>query len=532
MRHHRLPRMARQPHARAHTTLILCLPNMIGRREQVDLYRATNGAAGSLPQWYRELSDQYPGHRVQFLESPHDVVRFFRAAETDPRTPLIGLVSSTSASLGCGADHGCDDHRGTKYIHTLKAEGRTRTWALRRDAAYFTRPATGPIAGVDRIPVGNIVDLEEAEWKDLKERRNALRRADQAIHLAVLSKDERKAAGELTPEEIARGVSPRTMRRDAMLRQQYPLPRYGLTCPHCGRLVRTDNGKPADAEWLKEQGLRTVTCQWCCAPLGTMVREQNNTIDQERFEERWAAQHHRAYDLDGNPRIPWGSVPVSNPRVPLAWFIAQRYAGWIDVLIADEVHKFNGVDTEMGRAFGWLCLASHKIVAGTATIFNGKTSSVFYTLLRMRHRWLMKKYGWNGVRKFIRDFGKESLTESLIMAKDSGGHFSGKPAKHTQTDEANGITPQFVMLLQSVSVTALLKYMGFKLPAYNEEVVWLDLPADLLQQYKDFRSESGAVCAFGGHDALGRHVRNLLRLSVAPWQPARTWSKHKDKEAV
>src|SRR5262249_47515418 len=152
------------------------------------------------------------------LESPSDVGEFFRGAIRDPLTPRVGFISNSKLSLSSGYGSGMEE--------------RTGAGASRRD---------------HRLP-DTVGEHEKEALTKLRAQRRKQRRT-QEEHLATAHDNE------VADQPLPPGVSPRTQRRDALLRQAtitpivgidprtalavrvecQPIPRYGLCCSTCGR---------------------------------------------------------------------------------------------------------------------------------------------------------------------------------------------------------------------------------------------------------------------------------------------------------
>lgn len=324
---------SRPPRSRAFTVIVAGPNHLIGTAEQVRRYEesrrdprlaARKSYQGvELPPWYGEWADMLPAWRIEILESPGDVGRFFRAAVADPATPRVGMIAYSKLSLSCGWEIGAEDRDNTANI--------TRDYRL-----------------ANRVEEMAGVKLTEAETKAIeqlrKERKEQARRQSQATHSAAADGDDEAE----TRQVFAQNVSPRTMRRDAIFKRgslavgrgqlTEPMLRQGMCCPICGHRVLDSKGVAAGRKFLRAKG-RTHRCEHCGEVLGQMARERDNV--QDRASSVWDRPELTAihYDASGNHTIPWGERPTSNPRYALGLLIGKRYKGMVDVFIADEVHE-------------------------------------------------------------------------------------------------------------------------------------------------------------------------------------------------
>ena len=284
-------------------TVILSGPNhLIGERDQVDLFFAPTKRAtkvAELPPWYAEWQDFLPHWHLEILETPHQVSAFFQAAQRDPHTPRVGMITNSKLSLAQGYRPGVEDNG--------------KAWAYRHDAL-----------------------LDETVVKQEREALTAIRKARRKAARQAQA-EVAASADDVEVEEVTLppGVSLRTQRRDRLLRG--PRTRHGLCCPQCGHRVLNNAFEGIGS--IKTSRLATIKCEWCGEPLGQMCRERDNVGD--RSLDVWTDPEFEAiaYDRDGNPAIPWGSRPASNPRYPLGPLIGKRYRGLVDLFISDEVHE-------------------------------------------------------------------------------------------------------------------------------------------------------------------------------------------------
>lgn len=513
---------ARQPRARAFTVIVAGPNHLIGSAEQVRRYeearrdprlasrKAYQGVA--LPPWYGEWADMLPAWQIDILESPGDVGRFFRAAVADPHTPRVGMIAYSKLALSCGWEIGAED--------------RDTAASITRDYRLSNR-----IEGMAGV---KLADAEAQAIAQLRKARTAqARRQAQATHSAAAEGDD-----EAEPRQaFAQNVSPRTLRRDAIFKRgalavgqgqlTAPMLRHGLCCPTCGQRVLDAKGGVASRTFLRARG-RTHRCEHCGEVLGQMARERDNV--QDRASGVWDRPELTAihYDASGNPTIPWGERPTSNPRYALGLLIGKRYKGMVDLFIADEVHECKGASTAIGRAFGALVGATHKTIGMTGTLFGGKASDVYALLLRLGNAPVLRAFGWGNEAEFIQQVGViDTVTATITYRDEHTGHYSGKTSTETKTQERPGITAALADILQNAGVSVLLKHMGFQLVDYREDVVALELPGSLATDYRRLEETAKQIVAWGGNDALGAYLQATLLYPYAPWQPKTIHSRRK-----
>jgi 16S rRNA G966 N2-methylase RsmD len=463
----------RRPRERAFTVILSAPNHLIGDKKTVAAWK--QGKPVELPQWFEEWHD-YLGSRwaIEILESPADLSAFFRAAQANPTTPRVGFISHSKLSLSCGMRAGVENFSAAR-------------WAQVHADRYADRAAE--------------------ELAALEEHRKRASKRSQA-ELSATAGDDATAQ-----------PAPRWHARDA-LRRQHSLVRNGLCCVTCGRRVLDKRFEPTTEAALRKSGLAKARCEWCNEPLGQMAREQDNTADRgiDLFR-RADWRNEFAHDATGNRLIPWGERPTSNPRYALGLLIRRRYAGLVDLYIADEAHECRGERTAIGRAFGAMVNASAKTVALTGTLFGGYSSDLYSLLLRLGNRPVLEAWGWNNLSQFVRDAGIVEEIQRQVIRADDAGHFNGQPSVSTRVEERPGITALLSAIVQNQAVQVLLSHMGFNLPDYDEDLVLLDMPDDIADAYRCLEQAVAPILRAGGHDALGSYLQATLSYPYQPWNP-------------
>jgi len=476
------PSFSHVHHERAFTVLVTGPGHLIGSRAQV---AQALGGDGELPPWYAEWHDLLPHWHLDILETPADVSRFFRGAETDVATPRVGFLTNTTMSLSCGATVGAEDWTNSRWAE--------------QHAAHFR----------------DLDDLERDSAGDLRAQQRA-RQAQRAVD--AVADDDDTPAGADAP--LPPGVSPRTQRRDALLRSMRPRIRTGLCCPRCGQRALDVKGCEHTATSLKKAGFLSsqARCVRCDEPLGQMARVQDNVRDRDIPTFQSPAWQTYATTASGARIIPWGERPRSNPRYALGLLIGRRYRGCVDLYLSDECHEYKAGDSAVGAAFGALVNASHKTVALTGTLFGGYARDLYHLFLRLGNRPLLQQWGWNNSGQFIRDAGIiEEVTREIERTGDAG-HYSGQKKVVKDVRERAGITATLAGIVQNQAVQVLLKHMGFRLVDYHEDLVELEMPAAVAQHYRSLEQGAKAIIMDGGYDALSAYLQATLTYPYQPWR--------------
>lgn len=475
---------------RAFTVIVVAPNHLIGSQEQVTAFHA--GHARELPPWFGEWHDLLPHWRLRILESPTDVGAFFRSAAHDVETPHVGFIATSKLSLSCGVELGAQDRAFSP-------------WSLRH---------------ADLFAHDDVVEQKALEA--LRDTRKAAARAQAAVSAAAPDENDVETV-------YAVGTSLRTTHRDSLLRTKYRRLQNGLCCPQCGRRMLTKKLEPATPEQLKKSGLAKAVCEWCGERFGQLARERDNVFDREAALFKSASwRNDFACDADGTRLIPWGERPLSNPRYALGPLIRRRYAGRVDLFMADEIHKAKAANSAIGHAVGAMVTASRFTVALTGTLFGGYASDVYSLLLRLGNPAVLDRWGWGDEPRFVREAGVvEEITREVQRVSDAG-HFSGEPKVSTEIRERPGITATLAEIIQSQAVQVNLGHMGFNLVPYSEDLVTLSMPSDIAREYRALEAEAKAMLAARAHDALASYLQSSLSYPYQPWNPKTVGSRLKE----
>lgn len=203
-------------------------------------------------------------------------------------------------------------------------------------------------------------------------------------------------------------------------------------------------------------------------------------------------------------------------RYSMAKYIRERYKGYIDYFICDELHLFKG-NTAQGQAMADIANASNKFIGLTGTLLNGYADGLFYILYRTLPK-LMKKegYDYSSEAEFMRNYG--------VIKKESKIEFRNgrRGARLSSPNEKRlpGVSPLvFTKFLLENSVFISLSDMDGGLPQYTEIPLAVDMDAELNNAYNQLETElRNHVGGFqeGSMKAMGALLQTL---SVYPDMP-------------
>lgn len=202
-------------------------------------------------------------------------------------------------------------------------------------------------------------------------------------------------------------------------------------------------------------------------------------------------------------------------KYSIAKYIRERYKGYIDYFICDELHLFKG-NSKQGQAMADIATASKKFIGLTGTLLNGYADGLFYILYRTLPK-MMKKagYTYQSEAEFMRDYG--------VIRKDSKyGFRNGRTQDKISGTEKRlpGVSPLvFTKFLLENSVFISLADMDGGLPDYKEIPVEIEMDQELKDAYSNIetqlRNQVGGYRE-GGMKAMGAMLQTL---SVYPDMP-------------
>ncbi len=279
-----------------------------------------------------------------------------------------------------------------------------------------------------------------------------------------------------TAAKFGAGWKPAAMRKrttDPLTGQRI----WAYACPTCGTVIETEeNGvivPVTDLEQLakKRHFCRAMIPGWQLNPDGT-----------------------RKLDADGNPI--WGARLCNTPlfaftatrRESIAEYIAKKASGRFRILVSDELHQFKGKSSDRGVAFHQLVTACKSTLTLTGTFFGGKSTSIFWLLHRL-NAGVRRDFAFNEELRWARLYGVlETKRKRRRDDADEDGVFTGNRRYRNNAKEQPGISPAVINRLLDTTIFLSLKDLGLALPAYNEEVITLEMLDEQSSQYQQMES--------------------------------------------
>ncbi|MBG9689689.1 helicase [Lysinibacillus sphaericus] len=169
-----------------------------------------------------------------------------------------------------------------------------------------------------------------------------------------------------------------------------------------------------------------------------------------------------------------GSLSNSKPKsskglirkVATIEYIRRKMKNFFDIAIVDEVHMCKADNTAQGNALGSLAAAAKKVIAGTGTLFGGKSMDVYYLLWRLFPTDMARSgYRYTEVGRFNEEYGNVEK-RTFVSDKPTG--------ENSNTNSRGGVTRYPDKLLPGISPFIFGKYMLHNVVNVRLKDVWPD----------------------------------------------------------
>jgi hypothetical protein len=194
-------------------------------------------------------------------------------------------------------------------------------------------------------------------------------------------------------------------------------------------------------------------------------------------------------------------------------FIGRHLDGFFDYGIADEVHELKGAETAQGNALGTIASACDRTIVLTGTLLGGYADELFSILYRLDPRTMKAEgfdYGEAGVRQFAEAYG---VLEKVTTIEPSENACS-KARTTTSIKRRPGASPLlFGKYLMEMAAFVSLEDISDALPAYNEEVISVEMDPLLKKAYADLEDDiKQALQDHPGNSSVVSTAMNALLL--------------------
>lgn len=178
-------------------------------------------------------------------------------------------------------------------------------------------------------------------------------------------------------------------------------------------------------------------------------------------------------------------------RIATIEYIRRKMKNFFDISIVDEVHELKGGMTAQGNSLGSLARASKKVVAGTGTLFGGKSEDVYFLLWRLfPHDMAQSGYKYEEVTRFNEEYG--NVEETTYDQKDS--------LEYSNTNSRGGNRRSTKKVLPGISPFIYGRYMVHNVINVRLKDVWPD-PVELVDTPTIFVPMT---------EELGSHYRGMI----------------------
>lgn len=331
---------------------------------------------------------------------------------------------------------------------------------------------------------------------------------DDVIKLNPIIRNKKKT------ENLFMIMSKETAKLDNIMRPSvyYSPIKKGYVCPHCGHVIRASryfseysyNSSPKlkDEDFYKESS-KNDTCPVCHTNLWTMASENNEGwiklgangwVSNKRIyalREKLIDNEKRSKS-DGNMLFAIEKYLKNNDefpqprmsRYPIAKYIRKHYKGYIDFVIGDELHLYNGASAQ-GEAFGQLASVAYKVLGLTGTLLNGYADSLFYMLFRAMPGTMIKEgFNFNSKESFNKTFG---VIKNVYEDENPQSYLSNVKKI---TKKLPGVSPLvFTKFLLENAVFVNLSDMLDGLPNYSEYPTKITMTDELASNYEEIQTK-------------------------------------------
>ena len=192
-------------------------------------------------------------------------------------------------------------------------------------------------------------------------------------------------------------------------------------------------------------------------------------------------------------------------KYSIGQYVLTFMKGKIDYFISDEIHNYASGDSQCGRTFGHLIMASKKTIGLTGTLLNGYANSIFYLLYRCYSRKMSSEdFKFKGERAFAGEYGVIETTTSIdtqTYQRKNRNDFKIKP----------GISPiVFTRFLLGNAAFISLDEMKDGMAPYREIPVGIPMGEHLLENYEEL--ERNARSSIGGKRSGSKTLSQIMHL--------------------
>lgn len=383
----------------------------------------------------------------------------------------------------------------------------------------------------ERVPGAKVHEIRN--WRDAKALQNLPKKPSQ-VEYYVMSSDAAKATYPMEPienwrEDKEASVEARKngdRKHIAMVREEYQYDgetrhrimsgERGYYCPECGGPLKVRGDKMSTETFFKTRSgadkdrwsyKRKDENMYC-----------NNLVETKYLPKEKIKDPNKAVQKCGF--VLWRPAllkPTSLARkVSPAWYINKYLPrGFFKYLIADEVHEYKAGDTDRANAFGQLINHTEKQLLLTGTLLGGLASDIFYLLARLDPKRLKREgIHYDDLSAFIQRYGVFEHS----FKRDSGT----QSRKKSGQKERAGVSPMaFPRFLMNNCAFLELADLGYALPPYREEPIFVEMDALHMEKYQELETNIGNQMrlnvAQGGMKHVSTYVNRIYQYADMPF---------------
>lgn len=199
-------------------------------------------------------------------------------------------------------------------------------------------------------------------------------------------------------------------------------------------------------------------------------------------------------------------------KVAAIEYIRRKMKNFFDMSIIDEVHMCKGGNTAQGNSLGSLAAVSKKVIAGTGTLFGGKSMDIYYLLWRLFPTDMVKSgYKFEEVTRFNQEFG--NVEKKTFVSYET--------KENSNSNSRGGVQRYPDKLLPGISPFIFGKYMLNNVVNVRLVDVWPD-PVELIDTPTIFvpmstelrRNYDSMISTFESHINASKNPGPLYRVMM------------------
>ncbi|MCP4592492.1 MAG: hypothetical protein GY842_17295, partial [bacterium] len=302
-------------------------------------------------------------------------------------------------------------------------------------------------------------------------------------------------------------------------------------CPLCGQVQMQgpqDGQSPIHS--FKTFDKKPLTCD---RPVQGWVRDKDSELVlDDKGNPVWAWEPEDAEDAPrcGSSLYQFGA---RYRRYSIADYVFHQAPGFFQMLLVDEIHQYKGKSSDRGIAFARLVDSAKWKLGLTGTIYGGKASDIYWLLYRLGQKNIQRAFDYRTARKWVQLYGvleEREVRKKGVGSTDEYGSFNATRRKKV-VKEKPGVSPGILKYLIDNTLFLALKDLGVGLPAYQEEMVTVEMTEKQRKQYVEMYAHLKGIAR-----ADPRYLSTWLQWSLGRpntgFRGERIVKLHRDEDGV